>query len=109
MQGGKTHPNSYMRHIIHYTHFMTLVESNYKDLLGDLISDIITYYNLMINIILATGFVNKNDIDEITSSSSYNDFVQIPKVIKRYQIEELEKYLVLPDLIKSSFIDNIKK
>lgn len=109
MESGRYHPNSFLRHIIHHTHFMTLVASNYGELLGDEIKEIDSYYSIFSKLTLATGFVNNSDIEEIKLSSTYQDFIQIPELVKLYEIKEFERYVPIVKIIKDSLIDQLRK
>ena len=108
LEAGRYHPNSFFRHTIQHVHFMTFLESNYGNLLGEDIKGLDDLHKIFLDISFKTGFINKMDMDELKESQSYIDFTRIPELVKLYNIKEFERFLPIIDAIKNDFLDQLK-
>jgi len=92
LDGGVMHPHALLRCMFQHVHFMTLLQSNFADILSKKqFHQLDEYYRFFISIFAETGFFNADDAKVLTDTQTAEDFCRAYELIEEYGIKELEK------------------
>lgn len=90
LDGGLVHPNSLVRHLMQYTHFTTLMLSNWEELVGAKeLSDLAEYSNQYLGLFAEVGLLSLDDAKALVSPNTIQDHKVAEKLVDEFQVTEL--------------------
>ena len=103
--GTVTHPNSLLRYIVQSTVFLTLLESNYRDILCvEQFDEIETMHNFGQEIILGSGLIDSSAVMELFNRCERENLEKAADLIESEKIHELDDVKLF---IRNNILDKI--
>lgn len=92
LDGGLVHPHVLLRCMIQNVHFMTLVQSNFSNLLSeDDFDGLDKYYTYYMSILAEIGFFNADDAKFLEDTQTAEDLCRAYELVEEYNVRELKK------------------